>query len=168
MLFKFTVDKGRLRPVLPPRCRCPLCTAERLGSLGYLRDNLRGWLRTNDGDDLVEAQRILMNLFREAGDEAFDIIAHMIDPAGKSYWRLELKRRRGSMRKMATSEQQYIARMYQSALSALKNAERASPVKTARGAMAQIFNMTDEKFRALIERTQGKRQRRPGGKRGKS
>ena len=158
-----------------PECRCPACLDEQDAEderlrkarppLVRARDYLHAFLREDDGPDPKLAQKALLLRLRDVEEEAFNIIADMIDPAGQSYWRLELKRRGGRMNKAPTAEQQLLAKSYEWRLKHLKKEGRPSPEKTARGEIAAYLGMTDEAVRAIIRRAQGRKVRTPAQER---
>jgi hypothetical protein len=133
---------------------------EKIEPLEHARVALANFVRGCDGLRAVKAQQVLLRILLNQRAEAFNILADMIDPGGKSYWRLELRRRRGRSRKISTEDQQLLACMYRWILNGLKAKNRASPAKTARGLLAAKLNMTDEEIRANIERGQGRRRRK--------
>jgi hypothetical protein len=81
----------------------------------------------------------------------------MIDPVGKSYWRLELRQRdRAPPRQTTSMVAEWLIDQYDYRLEQLRNEKRASPAKTARGELAAQFKMTDEQIRAIIRRGRGR------------
>jgi hypothetical protein len=157
-------------------CWCPLCSYERCvednpepSELEILYGSLCDFASWGDTRQAEDARDALLNALRAQNLGPLNIIADMLDPAGDSYWRLDLERRgRGARPQMGQIALGSLAFEYDRRLEELKEERRASPAKTARGELAAKYQMTDEQIRALIERQQGKRQRRPGGKRGKS
>ena len=88
------------------------------------------------------------------------LFADMLDPASKTEWRLDLRRRRaGSPRKLCTGAVDYLCNRYKRRVDGLREAGQAAPVKTALGELAADYEMTDKEMRAIIERAQGKRRR---------
>jgi hypothetical protein len=71
----------------------------------------------------------LIKWFRR-GSQPLDLgsmLADMLDPAGKSYWRLELRRRRrGSPGRLSVADHMYLAHQYESRLEDLRQKNRAS------------------------------------------
>ena len=105
----------------------------------------------------------LVRLCRRMSDDPDDIcalIADMLDPASKTEWRLDLRRRRaGSPRKLCTGAVDSLCNRYKRRVDGLREAGRAAPVKTALGELAAEYEMTDKELRAIMERAQGKRRR---------
>ena len=105
----------------------------------------------------------LVRLLRRMSADPDDIcalIADMLDPASKTEWRLDLRRRRaGSPRKLCTGAVESLCNRYKRRVDGLREAGQAAPVKTALGELAAEYEMTDNDMRAIIERGQGKRRR---------
>jgi hypothetical protein len=105
----------------------------------------------------------LVKLLRRMSDDPDDIcslIADLLDPASKTEWRLDLRRRRaGSPRKLCTGAVDSLCNRYKRRVDRLREAGRAAPVKTALGELAAEYEMTDNEMRAILERAQGKRRR---------
>ena len=105
----------------------------------------------------------LVQLLRRMSADPDDIcalIADMLDPASKTEWQLDLRRRRaGSPRKLCTGAVKSLCNRYKRRVDGLREAGRAAPVKTALGELAAEYEMTDKEMRAIIERAQGKRRR---------
>ena len=110
----------------------------------FVRDHLVGLLRRMSADP----------------DDICALFADMLDPASKTEWRLDLRRRRaGSPRKLCTGAVDSLCNRYKRRVDGLREAGRAAPVKTALGELAADYEMTDKEMRAIIERAQGKRRR---------
>jgi hypothetical protein len=167
-----------------PVCCCPLCSEERgEPSEAYWQERYRqeeercdreclspeeiwgmrliDFARMYDAGEREQAQAALLYELRRQKTWSLDAIADMIDPAGKSYWKLELKqRRRGTPRRLSSDDTEVLIGQYEYRLAELQNERRASPVKTARGELAAEYKMTDEEIRAIIDRAQGKKVRK--------
>jgi hypothetical protein len=163
-----------------PVCCCPLCSEERQEpSEAYWQERYRQEKERVDrvclspeeiwGFDLIEfarkydagepekAQAALLDILRRQKLSSLDAIANMIDPAGKSYWRLELKQRnRAPPRQTTSMEAEWLIDEYDFRLEELRREKRASPAKIARGELAAEFKMTDEQLRAIIRRGRGR------------
>jgi hypothetical protein len=121
---------------------------------------------SNDKASVVRDQ--LIDMFRRGSvghGDLQELLADMLDPAKKTPWRLDLRRRRGNPGKLSNDDLQYLCFSYEQRVDELKSAGRASPVKTARGELAAEYKMTDEEIRAIIDRAQGKRVRKRAAKR---
>jgi hypothetical protein len=131
-------------------------------------DNWGNWLDhilmdySNREPQTVRAK--LIKGFRQGSHWSQDLLAllaDMLDPAGKTSWRLQLRRRRsGNPGRLSDLDRMILCREYESILEKLRAEKRASPIKTARGELAKKWGMTDEEIRAQIARGQGRKKRK--------
>ena len=186
-----TVWEGEVRDYKhePGVCYCPLCSEERgEPDEAYWRELELAFADMPETPEMVSwaihmdhilsdysncepevVRPKLIDLFRGASrqcNDLFEALAEMLDPAGKSTWKLELcRRRRGRPGRLSELDSIRLAVEYGARLEELKDQNRASPAKTARGELAERYKMTDEEIRAIIERRGGKRKRRPARER---
>jgi hypothetical protein len=152
---------ARNRLGLAPQCECPLCKFEQkliFKVLTFTPVILYG-LDVNDDMESEVAQEHLIGHFRRLDLDLFDILADMIDPAGNTTWRLELKRRRPGKPKRSRDFANFLRWNYEERLEELTEEQHPTPAKTALGELAAQFEIPDGQLRALIERSQGKRRR---------
>jgi hypothetical protein len=149
-----------------PVCYCPLCRDEMSKPASQVMFEW-GWVIQsifdecgNERPEVVRDQ--LVDMLRENSWISLDLLAllaDLLDPAGKTTWQLKLSRRRGRPRRLSMFEAVGLWADYERRLQELKNENRASPAKTARGELAAQHKMTDEEVRAIIDRVLGKKVR---------
>jgi hypothetical protein len=150
---------------LKPVCSCPLCREAFLEPSPAPRV-MREWGAIIRGIFAVSTPEIvcdqLIAVLREHSQDNSDLLAllaDMLDPAGKTTWRLKLQRRPGRPSRLTQADAVGLWLEYEDRLQELESENRASPAKTARGELAAEYKMTDEEVRAIIDRVQGKRVR---------
>ena len=167
-----------------PVCSCALCAHERGDpSEAYWRAAERALLENPDPPEMVNWAMCLTHILHDYSnaksevvrDQLIDmfrggskwrgdlpeLLADMLDPAGKTSWRLELRRRhRGHPGRLSDIERYHLCLEYEWRLIELRYEKRASPAKTARGELAARYKMTDEEIRSIIKREEGKRGRK--------
>jgi hypothetical protein len=146
---------------LTVHCECPLCTYEQnlVFKVETLAPCILYGLNLNDDQEPNFIQEHLIKSLRNLKVPLLDDIANMIDPAGDSPWRLELKRRRTGKPKYSRSLAIFLWDLYDHRREELSEEKHPTPAKTALGEVAAEFSMPDSQLRSLIERAQGKRRR---------
>lgn len=99
-----------------------------------------------------DAQRELLKRLRMP--EGNPNLADMVDPQGRTYWKLELKQRRRGKRRVARESSQTICEAYYNLLS------QGKTKKAALGELAKLDGVRDTTIREIIRRAAGKKKRK--------
>jgi hypothetical protein len=138
--------------------RCPHCFEayyEPTDEKNAVADALYLWWHRfdyegNKRDDPSHARDELLKLLRPVA--GLSTLADMFDLGGKTYWKLELKRRRGNPGTWSRLDAELVAHEYAQAWEEFAVSGAKSPDKAAIGKLAKEFKTTDEAIRQLLKR----------------
>jgi hypothetical protein len=84
-------------------------------------------------------------------------IERMLDPKGRSFWKLELKQRRRGKHRIPLVIIEDIVNHYHLRVNELRKLGATAPIKIAVGELAEEYKMSDAAIRELVRRTMGKK-----------